>query len=193
MRSSNEFGFKEWAAVCAALNSGRQSLILRKGGIHEDREGFRVAHDEFWLMPTHFHQEPEALTPEAAPLLSRALFSEPPPGTIRVENYAVVEEVFQIMQESRLPALCGLHVWSQQTLSQRFHYRAPGLFALAVRVYRRPEPFVLPDSPHLAGCRSWVELPSAMSTDGLQPVLADLEHERQMHNIRTALAADTVA
>ena len=27
--------FKEWAAVCRALASGRQSLIIRKGGIAE--------------------------------------------------------------------------------------------------------------------------------------------------------------
>ena len=27
--------FKEWAGVCAALAEGRQSLIVRKGGIAE--------------------------------------------------------------------------------------------------------------------------------------------------------------
>lgn len=32
--------FKEWDIVCKALEEGRQSLILRKGGIHEGREGF---------------------------------------------------------------------------------------------------------------------------------------------------------
>ena len=26
-------GFKEWALVCQALGTGRQSIILRKGGI----------------------------------------------------------------------------------------------------------------------------------------------------------------
>ena len=193
MRENNAFAFKEGAAVCAALDSGRQSLILRKGGIREGRDGFRVAHDEFWLMPTHFHQEPEALTPEAAPLLRRALSSEPATGTIRIENYAVVEEMFQVMQESQLASLCGLHIWSERTLSERFHYRAPGLFALCVRIYRRPEAFVLPDSPHLSGCRSWVDFPAPLPTAGLEPVLSDLEHERRLHNIRTALSPGTVA
>ena len=28
--------FKEWLGVCEALGSGRQSLILRKGGVAED-------------------------------------------------------------------------------------------------------------------------------------------------------------
>ena len=58
MRPANEWAFKEWAVVCAALASGRQSVILRKGGIHEGRDGFRVDHREFWLFPTRFHQEP---------------------------------------------------------------------------------------------------------------------------------------
>ena len=30
-------GFKDWSLVCAALGSGKQSLILRKGGIAEGR------------------------------------------------------------------------------------------------------------------------------------------------------------
>ena len=40
-------GFKEWALVCAALGSGAQTLILRKGGIAEGRAGFAFKHPEF--------------------------------------------------------------------------------------------------------------------------------------------------
>src|ERR1700722_13719814 len=38
MQSVNRFAFKEWAVTCQALAAGRQSLLLRKGGIHE-RDG----------------------------------------------------------------------------------------------------------------------------------------------------------
>ena len=65
MQASQQMAFKEWAAICAALGDGRQSLIVRKGGIHEGREGFRVAHDEFWLFPTGFHQQRDEIIPEA--------------------------------------------------------------------------------------------------------------------------------
>ena len=44
-------------------------------------------------------------------------------------------------------------------------------FALVVRIYRSREPLVIPDSPHFAGCRSWVELPESLSTGGLEPAL----------------------
>lgn len=50
-------GFKEWALVCEALGNGTQSIILRKGGIAEGRDGFRFKHDEFLLFPTLFHEQ----------------------------------------------------------------------------------------------------------------------------------------
>ena len=37
-------GFKEWAIVCEALGRGEQSIILRKGGIAEGRDGFSFRH-----------------------------------------------------------------------------------------------------------------------------------------------------
>src|SRR6476646_1534337 len=55
-------GFKEWAAVCEALGRGRQSIILRKGGIAEGRDGFSFKHREFFLFPTWFHEQPEKVT-----------------------------------------------------------------------------------------------------------------------------------
>ena len=91
MQSANRFAFKEWAAVCEALATGRQSLILRKGGIHEGREGFRVEHREFWLFPTHFHLRPDDLVPSAASLLERASSQAPPDGLVRLGVYAEVD------------------------------------------------------------------------------------------------------
>ena len=50
-------GFKEWAIVCQALGEGRQSVMLRKGGIAEGRDGFAFRHREFFLFPTFFHEQ----------------------------------------------------------------------------------------------------------------------------------------
>jgi hypothetical protein len=186
MQPANRFAFKEWAAVCAALAAGRTSLILRKGGIHEGREGFRVDQREFWLFPTGFHQQPDALIDEARPFHEQALQCQPAPGTIALQEYAVVEAVHEIRDEGLLPRLTGLHVWSERTVSDRFHYRQPGLFALVVRVYRRATPLVLPDSPHFAGCRSWVDLPEEVGTEGLEAVMSVKEHTDAMERIARA-------
>ncbi|HET6424877.1 MAG TPA: DUF1802 family protein [Planctomycetaceae bacterium] len=183
MQPTNRWAFKEWAAVCSALLSGRQSLILRKGGIHEGRVGFRVDHPEFWLFATGFHQQPEALQPGA---MDHAL-SQPASGTILLPGYAVVEAVEEIHDPAVLPRLSGHHVWSDRTIDERFHYRSPGLFALIVRVYRPPSPLALPDSPHFAGCRSWVDLPDELPTANLTPVLSDDEHPQRVIELQRAL------
>jgi hypothetical protein len=193
MLTHNRFAFKEWAAVCAALAAGRQSLILRKGGIHEGRDGFRADHGEFWLFPTGFHQQPAALTDDGTAFHRRALEQQPSPGTIAVQHYAVVHQVYHLTDEQLLPRLVGLHIWSERTVHDRFHYRSPELFALAVRVWSLASAVRLPESPHFAGCRSWVDLPVELPTDGLYPVLSDERHTAEMERVARALVKTAVA
>lgn len=188
MLDANHIAFKEWAAICEALAAGAQVLILRKGGIHEGREGFRVAHPEFWLFPTYVHEAAAGLEPEAGIFLERAEADQPPEGMLRLAHYAIVNEAHDVHSESQLTALAGQHVWSAKTVGDRFHYRRPGLYALTVRVYTLREPHVVPDSPHFGGCRSWVELPAALPTDGLEAVLNDDEFERRRALVSRALA-----
>lgn len=187
MQPQNQFAFKEWAVVCEALASGRQTLILRKGGIHEGREGFRVEHREFWLFPTGFHQRRDEVIQDAWLLLDE-LQSRGEPHGHPLDLYAVVEDVQQVLDRSALARLSGRHVWSESTVEQRFHYRTPGLFALTVRMYRRPTPFEIADSPHFAGCKSWVDLPAALPTSELQPVLDEATFDRQRREIQQLLA-----
>jgi hypothetical protein len=191
MQASSNIAFKEWAAICAALGSGRQSLIIRKGGIHEGRHGFRVAHGEFWLFPTYLHEAASGLEPDGARLLEQAEEARPAEGTLRLAHYAVVADVFEVHDERRLAQLAGQHVWSPQTVSERFHYRRPGLFVLTVRIFSRERAHVIPDSPHFAGCRSWVDLPVELSTNDLVSVLTDEEFERCRQQVRAALDLDS--
>ncbi|MBX3440642.1 MAG: DUF1802 family protein, partial [Planctomycetaceae bacterium] len=46
---------------------------------------------------------------------------------------------------------------------------------LLVRCFVPPQPVQIPDEPQFAGCHSWVELPEALPTKGLVPVLSDQE------------------
>lgn len=173
MQPANQIAFKEWAVVCEALATGRQTIILRKGGIHEGREGFRVAHGEFWLLPTHFHQAAESVVPDAGPLLNQVQATAPPDDQFRINTYAIVESARHLTDEQTVMRLSGQHIWSDDTVRQRFHYREPGLFLLAVRVYKTPAAYELAQTPYIAGCRSWVDLPQPLSTAGAVPVLDD--------------------
>jgi len=192
MHSSNHIAFKEWAAIDAALGDGIQTLIVRKGGIHEGRDGFRVAYGEFWIFPTYVHEAAAALEPEAATLLARALAGRPVGGLLQLAHYAVVHDVYEIHDEGLLARIAGEHIWSAKTIGERFHYRQPGLFVLVVRMYTAGVAHVIPDSPHFAGCRSWVELPVELSTAGLEPVLSDDEFARRRERIGEALRRTTI-
>ncbi|MBC7818397.1 MAG: DUF1802 family protein, partial [Planctomycetaceae bacterium] len=89
-----------------------------------------------------------------------------------------------------LARLSGRHIWSEVTVEQRFHYRTPGLFGLVVRTFRPPAPIEIEDSPHFAGCKSWVNLLTTLSTADLQPVLDDSTFEQQRRQICELIAGE---
>ncbi len=186
-----DIAFKEWAAICEALAIGQQTIILRKGGIHEGHAGFRVAHRHFWLFPTYLHQEAdrEKLVPEAWPVLKSTAEERLADDRIPLNLLAVVTDVIELQDEQQLPQLAGWHWWSARTVLERFHYRQPGLFLLLVRTYKTPAVMEIPNSPHFAGCRSWVELPQPISTASLTPVIPESEFQRLRTKIMASIGA----
>ncbi len=168
--------FKEWAVVCKAVAEGRQSIVLRKGGVAERTDEFQLENKRFWLYPTYVHQQRDGVTPDALPLLEQAEVERPPRGIVRLTHFA--EASWGLYHLHNLPAallLGGMHCLSAATVRSRFEYKRPGLFVLPVRVYKATAPTDLPETAHYAGCRSWVELERALPTDGATPVLSDAE------------------
>jgi hypothetical protein len=175
--------FKEWAGVCEALAQGRQSLILRKGGISEGPGGFRPEHAVFWLYPTHVHEGQQGLKADApeAPEFNG--------DRVAIRLLAVVESVTAIDRPEVLPHLAPLHVWTEETVYKRFHYRRPGLWALSVRVYSRQECAWISISPEHAGCKTWVPLEPPIEASGVLPVLDEGESARRRSALSAALTA----
>ena len=173
--------FKEWDGLCQALRTGRQALILRKGGIAEEQGDFRPEHPAFWLYPTALHQTTQGLKDEA-------LLLEPPPaGQVLLDTLAVVERLAWIDDWERLALLDDLHVWHEETVRSRFRYRHPGLWVLGVRIHRRDEPYRLTESPEYLGCKSWVPLGRMLVCQGLTPALDDAAFEAQMQTLQVRL------
>ncbi|OWK47221.1 DUF1802 family protein [Fimbriiglobus ruber] len=180
--------FKEWAVVCRALAEGRQSLILRKGGIAEMGGEFRPEYDRFWLYPTHFHeQQQKGIKAASLPLLDAAEAARTEPGTIPFSHFVEVAGVYHVTELERALALDAYHIWSADTVRQRFHYRSPGLYVLAVRVFRAGVPAVLPEHPSYAGCKTWVELEPGAEEQPAVPVLTDAEWVSRRTEIQAAL------
>jgi hypothetical protein len=165
--------FKEWASVCDALLAGRQTIILRKGGISEGTApgAFAPEHSEFWLYPTWVHQAEQGVR---ADTVSRA--TTPPSSadeTVPIRGLVRVAFMDYVEDEEVLPTLAEHHILTAETVSKRFHYRKPGLWVLGARVWRREASHFIAVLPEHAGCKTWVEMAEPLSTSGLEPVLDD--------------------
>ncbi len=126
-------GFKEWSMVCDALGAGEQSIILRKGGIHEGRSGFFWKHDAFFLFPTRFHEQsvqfpwPGGVAPECG--------DDDRPHTLTL--FAVVEEKLQLTDWAQVESLRGFHFWTEEATRDRCDYTDNSGISLALlRVWR---------------------------------------------------------
>jgi hypothetical protein len=184
--------FKEWAVICRALAEGRQSLILRKGGIAETGGGFRPEHERFLLLPTFFHEQHRSgIKPAYLPLLDAAEADRPDPGRLRFRHLAEVSLVRQVTNLGQALALDALHGWTADTVRQRFRYRTPGLFVMTVRVSALPVPADVPDHAEYAGCKTWVGLADDVPTGGATPVMSDAEFASYSGAVAAALTAAT--
>ena len=150
--------FKEWAAICRALATGRQDVILRKGGIVEDGGEFRPDHASVLLLPTFLHQSPDSLIPEARDLLVGIDDDRPAEGTVVFRHAATVREAKRVLKFDDLAAYRGRHVWSDSVVAERFHRWKDELHLLVEDVSPLPSPITLPWHESYGGCRSWVEL-----------------------------------
>jgi hypothetical protein len=164
---------KEWAVICQALSEGKQTILLRKGGIDEAAGAFVLEHTRFWLLPTYVHQQQTGISESARPLLEYVEATRPPAGVLRLTHWAEATGVYHVRDEVPALLLAHLHLWSDETVRKRFAYRSPGLNVLTVRVFRTPKALEVPDRPEYQGCHSWVELQEALPTEGSVPALDD--------------------
>ncbi|SRR5579862_28861 len=177
--------FKEWALVCEALGAGTQSILLRKGGIAEGREGFRFQHADFFLFPTLFHEQLEKTRlPAGTPLPS------PPDGSIRIAYRAEAEWTLLIRDTGTLEKLEPFHILKREVVEERFRYDdTPGVHVALLRVYKLDAPWEFAAAPAYGGCRSWVKIPEPPAGLSSTPVLDDAAHAALAEKIRRLASA----
>jgi hypothetical protein len=137
---------------------GRQTVLLRKGGIGE--KGFDLAAPEFVFFPTVAHGHAERVRPEHRDLLAAAA-SDSTETDVVVRAGAKVVAAVAVNRPDGLEEIEQTHIWTAESVrADRLDFRPRHLLTVLV-VQARPliEPVRLPREPAYAGCVSWVDLP----------------------------------
>ena len=183
-----QVALKEWAVTEQALAQGRQILLLRKGGIHEEGKDFRVIHPEFLLYPTFEHQREELLQPEYQSGLQKLLAEPRNEDQINFSHWATVEEVIEVSEQDMVDHLPPHHIWTNAYAQSRLHWKPMlPLSVLLLRVYRMEQPVTVPFLPEYRGCTSWVDIITDVHMGKLKPVLSDEEFQRRVEEIKGSL------
>lgn len=166
--------FKEWAVVVDALETGTQSIILRKGGIAEGKGGFQLDHRSFWLFPTQFHQQHEMVIDSAKKRYEKISKDLTPEGFVRISSYAEIVAAYDIQENQEAENLSDLHIWKDHVIRERFDWgKRKDIHALAVRTFILPSPAEIPLLDSYGGCKSWINLEEDISTEGAIPAIDD--------------------
>lgn len=149
---------KEWSAAVHALLDGRQTVLLRKGGIHEKR--FAVSASRFLLFPTVAHSHADRVRPEHRDLLDRAA-RDSTDDSVVIRAGAEVVAAVEVNRPENVGALERFHIWTAESVrADRLDFRPRHrLTALVVAVSPVTE-LRLARTPDYAGCTSWVQLPA---------------------------------
>lgn len=180
--------FKEWHAICQSLESGGQSVILRKGGIAEGREGFAFSHREFLLFPTFFHAQYGEIREAVEPVVE----SNETRKSITFNGFCRIERCAVLRDWDAIERLQSFHIWKSGVLRERFEYGDQQALHLAVvRAFRLENPLTIPFEKRFGGCRSWVSLPLTEPLKGLS-VLGDEAFEGILTEISKCLNSNTL-
>lgn len=170
---------KEWSIVCRALEDGKQSILLRKGGILEYKEGFEISQKIFLVYPTLEHQSKEYLQQDYLQEFELLLEKDDPNFEYKTNTITILAQIEGIQEfndESKLAKLEKYHIWNEKYVNMRMSYNPKKpMNALLLRIYKLPEPISVKVNPEWAGCKSWIniELPkiNGISSDNIHKLL----------------------
>jgi len=154
---------KEWSIICNAMEKGKQTILLRKGGILEYKKGFEISQKLFLLYPTLEHQAAEYLQSnylqEYQLLLKRnsSEIVQDKVNTIRI--IARIEAMQEFQDHELLSKLEKYHIWNEKYVNMRMTYNPKKpMNALLLRIYKLSQPISIDVNPEWAGCKSWIDI-----------------------------------
>src|SRR6185312_12412047 len=106
---------KEWSAAVHGLLDGRQTVLLRKGGIGEKR--FEVAADRFLLFPTVAHSHAGRVRAEHQDLLEPAVADSDDDHVVLRAGANVVAAI-PVSNPAGLADVGPLHIWTERSVHE---------------------------------------------------------------------------
>ncbi|HTL90687.1 MAG TPA: DUF1802 family protein [Leptolyngbya sp.] len=180
---------KEWSIAIEALEQGETILLLRKGGIREEKGRFEVPFRRVLLYPTYEHQNPELLK---RPDQVSPVESGWHPETVTISAIADITHVMQVSDPEAVRALSPFHVWNDRFIEERLKWKSRSpLYLLLLRVFRLPEAQAIAYRSEYGGCRSWIEI-EAIHSDRAVPVLSDAAYAHQVNQIQAIVGTAAI-
>ena len=168
-------GLKEWATVVKALESGDQTVILRKGGILEVASGFLIESNKFILFPTFEHQTYNSLKPQFHDYLDIVMTQKPRDGQNMITSYAAVLSESDVLSDDKIKQLSQFHIWSDSYIATRQNWMpAKPMKAVFLKVFKMPS-FEIPLKPEYQGCKSWIDINANLNSGESVLDLTELE------------------
>jgi hypothetical protein len=185
IRKEQRAALKEWASAIQALESGRQIVIMRKGGIVEETRHFELRNAGFYLYPTFEHQKKHLLKETFQEHMDQTLVSwHPDNKTVTLSCYAEAVNDIEVFNQEQLDRIRDRHIWTDEFAAERLKWkRTQPLHVILLRVYKLVHPIEAHILPDYNGCKSWIDLslPDEQSSGReALPVLSDdlFEEER---------------
>jgi len=191
MNTHNDMAIKEWAIVCQALEEGKQTLLLRKGGVVEEGDQLKPEHPEFFLYPTYDHGGPDGIKADWRPRLGKLDKEAKDVKHIHFRLYAIVDSVFKITDWEVAKQFIPFTILSDQAFEKDFREGDwEGLYLFVVRVYSLAVPMDLPRKSSHEAAKIWVPLGTSLFTSGAYPVIPDGAWPYTRDKIRKMIQSD---
>ncbi|WP_370324792.1 DUF1802 family protein [Euzebya sp.] len=165
--TATALALKEWGAAIHALLDGRQTILLRKGGIHEKAFVTPEAGGGFLLFPTVAHTHAERTRPEHHDLLARG-DADVAEDAVTIRAAMRLVGAVDVARPDRLPEIADLHIWTDASIqADRVDFRPKkALQVLVVQAVALPDPVTLPRIEAYGGCRSWIDVHAPWAGEG---------------------------
>ncbi|BCJ86543.1 DUF1802 family protein [Effusibacillus dendaii] len=186
MEDRQSVALKEWAVAIQALEAGKQTILLRKGGIREETRDFQLKEKSFYLYPTYEHQKADLIRPEYQSDLQATLqgFDPAKQDQVTIRLFAEVVEEYPLLDEQILAELAPFYVYTNEYAAERLHWKkTKPLHVLLIRAYRLAEPVTIPVLNQYLGCFSWISLDQSLCDVERVPVLPDEQFAKRREQI----------